>query len=778
MLQEDYTKFIELKSGKANERFADNSFTYKDNNYVQMLLYYAVLNINLGLDIDQIDAFLFYSKYPVLLPLPYNRHIVKKAIDLRNRIVKIEKDINDNNNINFSETIIAAINSNNLNVKKENNTLWNKYQKPQIDNFQASIASLSPLERDYFLSIFTFITKEQFVSKTGDFADEMNRGITMLWNNSVKEKAEAGEIITPLSIIETYPDNDRHIIKFTLPSPAIDSIPNFRKGDAIIFYEQKTPESNVCNSQIMKGSVEQISTSELVVSLRYIQRNKSVLPENAIFTLERDYIDASYNVMYKGLAHFLSATPQRRALLLGNRKPGAIQPLKEKYDSDIDRITDKAISAKDYFLLVGPPGTGKTSIALRRMVDEYYSDPSKNILLLAYTNKAVDEICRSISSIDDNLPFIRIGNESTCDDQFKDFLLKNLMRNCTNRQQVRNLIATNRIFVSTISTISRQTDLFRLKNFDVAIIDEASQIIEPQILGILSAIGKDGSDAIRKFILIGDHKQLPAVVLQSEEAGKITNEALNNIGLKNLRESFFERLYRIETENERTQFVDILTRQGRMHPDISEFPSKYFYGENLFCVPLEHQKEKTDIYTGEFSLSKIANSSRFCFLSVKKKDKILSDKVNPEEANLVARLIKNIIDQKTLNDNNFNPLLQIGIITPYRNQIAMIKREIAALGIKDASDFVIDTVERFQGGQKDIMIYSCCVAKDYQLIFLSNCITENGVYVDRKLNVALTRAKKQMFILGDHSLLEKDPVYRELISFTKEKNQFWIADSE
>ena len=221
--------------------------------------------------------------------------------------------------------------------------------------------------------------------------------------------------------------------------------------------------------------------------------------------------------------------------------------------------------------------------------------------------------------------------------------------------------------------------------------------------------------------------------------------------MKNLRESFFERLYRIETENERTQFVDILTRQGRMHPDISEFPSKYFYGENLFCVPLEHQKEKTDIYTGEFSLSKIANSSRFCFLSVKKKDKILSDKVNPEEANLVARLIKNIIDQKTLNDNNFNPLLQIGIITPYRNQIAMIKKEITALGIKDSDNFAIDTVERFQGGQQDIMIYSCCVAKKYQLQFLSNCITENGYIIDRKLNVALTRASKQMFVVGEHN---------------------------
>ena len=775
MLQQDFRKFIELKSGRAQEAFAGSHFTYKENNYVQMLLYYAVLNINLGLGINDIDAFLFYSKYPVLLPLPYSRNMVRQAINIRNIIVSTEKKINDNNNPDFSRTIISAINANNLNVRKENSSLWNRFQKPQIDNFAASIESLSVLEQEYYMSVFTFITKEQFVSKTGDFADEMNRGVTMLWNNSVKEKAEAGEIITPLFIKEAYPEKDHHIVKFIMPEANDESIPNFRKGDAIIFYQQKTDESNVCNSQIFKASIEKINTNEVIASLRFIQRNESVLPHNAPFTIERDYLDASYTAMYKGLSQFVNATQERRSLILGERSPGASGPLKQEYENDIERIADKALSAKDYFLLIGPPGTGKTSVALRRMVSDLYNDPYKNILLLAYTNKAVDEICHSISSLDDKIPFIRIGSESTCDEKFKDNLLRNLMSECKNRLQVRNLIAGNRVYVATVSTISRQTDLFRLKSFDVAIIDEASQIIEPQILSLLCAKGKDNKDAVRKFILIGDHKQLPAVVLQSEEAGQINNERLNEKGINNFRDSFFERLYRNEQKSGRTQFMDMLTKQGRMHPEIADFPGKYFYDEQLKCVPLEHQNEESNPYFGEFSISEIAASNRFCFISVAKKDYSLSDKVNPEEASLVARLVKECIEAGYKKEPDFNPLTRIGIITPYRNQIAMIKKEISLLGIPDSDSFAIDTVERFQGGQRDIMIYSCCVAKKYQLQFLSNCITENGKSIDRKLNVALTRARKQMFIVGDHELLSNDSVYKELIEFTKSKKQFWIA---
>lgn len=92
-------------------------------------------------------------------------------------------------------------------------------------------------------------------------------------------------------------------------------------------------------------------------------------------------------------------------------------------------------------------------------------------------------------------------------------------------------------FVGTVATLSAKTELFRLKTFDVALIDEATQILEPQLLGLLCMRGVTGGNAIGKFVLIGDHKQLPAVVLQSSEQSEIQDEGLRGIGLHNLKDS-------------------------------------------------------------------------------------------------------------------------------------------------------------------------------------------------------------------------------------------------
>ena len=111
----------------------------------------------------------------------------------------------------------------------------------------------------------------------------------------------------------------------------------------------------------------------------------------------------------------------------------------------------------------------------------------------------------------------------------------------------------------------------------------------------------------------------------------------------------------------------------------------------------------------------------------------------------------------------------LGVITPYRSQIALIRRELAALGIEPLNHITVDTVERYQGSERDVIIYSFCLNRAWQLKFLANLTEENGVQIDRKLNVALTRARKQMFITGVPKLMELNPIYARLL---KEIHQF------
>ena len=85
------------------------------------------------------------------------------------------------------------------------------------------------------------------------------------------------------------------------------------------------------------------------------------------------------------------------------------------------------------------------------------------------------------------------------------------------------------------------------------------------------------------------------------------------------------------------------------------------------------------------------------------------------------------------------------------------------MGIPVLNRILVDTVERFQGSERDVIIYSCCINSYYQLKFVSNLTEEDGVLIDRKLNVALTRARKQMFITGVPKFLESSPLYQSLL---------------
>uniref|UniRef100_UPI0028EAE83B C-terminal helicase domain-containing protein n=1 Tax=Prevotella koreensis TaxID=2490854 RepID=UPI0028EAE83B len=143
-----------------------------------------------------------------------------------------------------------------------------------------------------------------------------------------------------------------------------------------------------------------------------------------------------------------------------------------------------------------------------------------------------------------------------------------------------------------------------------------------------------------------------------------------------------------------------------------------------------------------------------------------SDKVNTSEAGIVAEQLKRIYDEHR---GDFNPQKTVGVIVPYRNQIAVIRREIELLGIEPLNWISIDTVERYQGSQRDIIIYSFTIQNPYQLDFLTaNCFEEDGVIIDRKLNVALTRARKQLIITGNRRIISRNDIFRRLVESIEE----------
>lgn len=750
-MQRDMTSFIEMKSGKADEFSIKGKIEPKENNRVQMLLYMAVLEYSMGIDRRKQHPYLLYTRYPLLYPARASWAQVRRIIALRNRIVAAEYGTQMHNHPSYTAQLLAQINPVTLNQKKIRGTLWENFLAPGIIRFQECLKALNDLEKTYVYTLYNFVTKELYTSKSGDVDNENKTGASTLWLSTLEEKREAGEILYDLRIVENKASQP-HKATVSLRIPEYDEsfLPNFRLGDVVVLYERNEKTDNVTNKLVFKGNIERLTATEVCIRLRASQRNLAVFPSDSLYAMEHDYMDATFRTMYLGLSAFMNANQERRDLLLGQRPPGFENSILAKnghFIDDFERVATKAMAAKDYFLLVGPPGTGKTSKALRRMVEKFYAQPESQILLLAYTNRAVDEICLSLTAISPAIDYIRIGNELSCDDRYRDRLVENVLNPCQSRKDVRERLSACRVYVGTVASLSSKTELFKLKPFDVAIVDEATQILEPQLLWILSAKAPDGRNAVGKFILIGDHKQLPAVVLQRKEDSEVFDEGLRKIGLYNLKDSLFERLYRSHLAEGDSPALDMLCRQGRMHPDVALFPNQAFYAGRLEPVGLPHQVEVI--------------SAPVVFIPSPIDKESLSGKTNIHEARIVADWAERIYRESP---DTFDANRTLGIITPYRSQIALIRKELHTKGIPVLQEVSVDTVERYQGSERDVIIYSFCVNHRYQLKFLPNLTEENGIQIDRKLNVALTRARKRIIIIGVPEILRDNPIYNQLLS--------------
>lgn len=734
---------VELKSGKP---WRPNTYGLSHNHYTQTLLYDLIMQSTYDTRYT-IAPYILYSvldedqlKYaPVVKAQQY------EALKVRNDIIAIENQLATIDQ--QGRHILHFIDPTHFPDAKG-------FVGRDIDHFSKTYQRLDDIERAYFDRYVAFVSREHQMGKTGEHGLHKSNGLSALWLENRDEKEDRFAILAHLEIADNDSKADPPIIRL-IRTADTHPLANFRAGDIAVMYPASVDRQAVLRNQIFKCSILEVTAEHIEIRLRSRQYNQGIFRKHKRWHIEEDMLDSSFTGMYRSMYQWASAPPEARQLLLGRMAPRPPAPDQEpilsgQLTEEQARILKRVISAKDYYLLWGPPGTGKTSMMLKHYVNYLLHQTSETILIMAYTNRAVDEICTAIEGIGSEVrdQYLRLGSRYGCGLAYRDRLLRSRVDELDRRSEVLELLRSQRIYVSTVSSISASTELLSLINFDTVIIDEASQILEPMLVGLLPVFAK--------WVMIGDHKQLPAVVRQRKDQSQIDHPELQDIGVVDCGMSLFERLYLAAIRHQWDHAIGILGAQGRMHKDLMAFPNHHFYAGKLQTIAHLKRLHEDRTYETTSQLQDILQQQRTIYIPCRI-DESHNWKVNLHEAAVVSRVIKYISSWYDDTDRSIDPDA-IGVITPYRAQIAQIKAQLT----RDQCSLPVsvDTVERYQGGARDIIIISLCTNKRSQLDALINRSSEG---IDRKLNVALTRAREQVIIIGNEEILRSDETYAALL---------------
>ena len=737
---------IELKSGST---FRPNVYGINASHYIQTLLYDLMIQ-SAFMRKSRSSNYILYSKEkekPLRFAPPVKAQQFE-AMKLRNDLLAIEQKLKQ------AHTDNAVLRY----IKPDNFPKLKGFNQRDVENFYNIYSTLDNESRAYFDYFTAFIAREQSMTKTGEHGLNRSNGHAALWLENEEEKKDRFALLAGLSIVENRSTDDDAFITFSRNSVESQLV-NFRIGDIGVLYPVYNDTSQpVLRNQIFKCTITELSGTSVTVRLRNKQYNQRMFSENSLWNIEPDNLDSNFTQMYRSLFSWASASEDYRRLFLGMSKPRSIAPDANNFGAitgltpDQQEMLAKMAAARDYFLLWGPPGTGKTSVVIRELVRHLYENTSENILLLAYTNRAVDEICDALTAMgpEYHSRYLRLGSRFNTENKFQDRLLEQYIKGAKTRVEIVDLLTGCRIYISTVSSIMGKSELFLLKEFDTVIIDEASQILEPMLAGLLARF--------KRFILVGDHKQLPAVVTQSIPDAAISDPGLQALGFKNTCTSLFERLYLHIRQMNWHHAYGILGHQGRMHKDLMEFPNQYFYESKLHVIQNSERQQVKKLYS-KLDKNHAWLGGRKVFVSTPE-DHELNWKTNRYEAEQCLATVEALVE--IYNKNNLTLRNDsIGIITPYRAQIALIRQKFESLPEEVRNRITVDTVERYQGGARDVIIISFCVNRLNQLDSLVSLSNEG---TDRKMNVAITRAREQIILIGNREILSKNEMYNRLIS--------------
>ena len=511
--------------------------------------------------------------------------------------------------------------------------------------------------------------------------------------------------------------------------------------------------------------------------ISYVQDNKmvvvlpgpQVLPELVVtgeLGVQLYFDDTSYKTMFAALREVAEAkgnrTARLREVLLGKapalrRETG---PVRFPWlNASQEKAVNQVLCAKEVAVVHGPPGTGKTTTLVEAVYETLHRE--NQVMVSAQSNTAVDWIAEKL--VDRGIPVLRIGNPTRVNDKMLAFTyerrfeahsdypelwqIRKTIREMTgrlrksgreDRERLHNQLTKLRVRATGLE-IRIDTELFtEARVIACTLVGAASRVLERKRFSSLfidEAAQWIAISRADRVILAGDHCQLPPTIKCIEAArGGLGRTLLEKVVL-----------HKPET-------VSLLKIQYRMHEDIMRFPSRWFYHDELEAAPevkyrgiLDFDTPVSWIDTSELDLQEKAVAEG-------------TGRLNTGEAELLVRELKNYMERIGIR-RILEEHIDFGVISPYRAQVHylrhLLKKEPFFRPCRRL--ITVHTVDGFQGQERDVIMISLVRANEKgQIGFLRDL---------RRMNVAITRARMKLLILGEAVTLTRHPFYRELYEY-------------
>ncbi|XP_078659491.1 DNA replication ATP-dependent helicase/nuclease DNA2-like [Branchiostoma floridae x Branchiostoma belcheri] len=575
-----------------------------------------------------------------------------------------------------------------------------------------------------------------------------------LWTKPAQDREKSGDCVPGLQLTRCVPGADgdftctfrrKHLTSSSQPMTRLSV------EDYILISIEERNMVAMCS-----GFLTELGEETLTVR---VDRDLSKFPPDTVFTLDKKDGYSSTGTSLTNLARLMgntAAAERLRELIIEQQEPRfhtrvsdmcpadareAIGKILKGLNQPQKQAIKKVLMARDYTLIVGMPGTGKTTsiVALVRILLAC----GNSVLLTSYTNSAVDNVLLKLSKY--KLDFLRLGSSSRVHPGVAPHTEDRLARGLTTVEQLDRLYMDKPIVATTC--LGAKHSLFSRRKFDVCIVDEASQIAQPVCLGPLVHA--------TRFVLVGDHQQLPPLV-QSGTARRMGMD-----------ESLFKKMGHHQSATAQ------LNVQYRMNSDIMELSNTLMYDGKLRCgsdkvaaarldLPAWSQLEAAMLGLGVAS-SWIQEALRpeapVRFLDTDKVPALETSEQgglsNRTEALLVRTLTSALVQAGC-------PQEDIGIIAPYRRQLRVLSdllQGAACPGMENSTGYPgveINTVDKYQGRDKSVIMVT---------FVRSNSAGQLGELLQdwRRLNVAITRAKHKLLLIGSVTTLRRyEPVARLL----------------